>query len=39
MENAHRMKAYISRLMSTITPIRPFTLCIPLDLSPDVHYV
>jgi len=39
MENAHRMKAYISRPMSTVAPFLPFTLYIPLDLSHDLHYV
>lgn len=33
------MKAYVCLVMCTITPILPFALCIPLDLSPEVHYV
>jgi len=35
----HTMKAYISLVMSIINPILPFTLGIPLDLYPNVHYV
>lgn len=37
MENAHRLKVYISLVMSTFAPSLPFILRIPLDLSPDVR--